>query len=465
MKLKERNLLTIDDLSNPEMETVFALADEMESAPRAYSELCKGFVMASLFYEPSTRTRLSFETAMLKLGGSVVTAADVSTSSIVKGESLADTARVVGSYVDLIVVRHPWEGAARAMAAYAGVPVINAGDGSHEHPTQTLCDLYTLRREKGKIEDLTVALCGDLKGARTAHSLTYALARFGANIVFIPSKGYELPGYVREKLQREYTGSLWESDKTDNPDQDDSTGPGLLDVIYQTPSEPHQLALLTDVGPDIKPAAYDVLYATRLQKERHPEQGQSGDNGFVKVDQRLMKRPEFKEALVMHPLPRVDEIAHELDEDPRSIYFKQAAYGVPVRMALLSLVLGVRDEVIPDEPNPYTRPVEYPIYRNAEGIRCSNESCVTNHETTYVTPEFWLTSEKPAVLRCVYCEWETHPETAGSSRTKVFHRAGLFSARRVVDDNIVYFESPEQARSKGFRPGYRDSVKSATEAE
>ncbi|MFQ5933329.1 MAG: aspartate carbamoyltransferase, partial [Dehalococcoidia bacterium] len=318
MGLKNRNLITIDDLTNSEIEAIFSLADDMESDIRGHSELCKGYVMASLFYEPSTRTRLSFETAMHKLGGSVVTAAEVSSSSIAKGESLADTARVVGSYVDIIVMRHPWEGAARAMANYAGVPVINAGDGSHEHPTQTLCDLYTLRREKGRIEDLTVAVCGDLKSARTAHSLTYALARFGANIVFIPSKGYELPDHVKEKLEREYTGNLWQAGQP-TPDPAEDAELGSLDVIYQTPAEPHQLALLTDVKPAIKPAKYDVLYATRLQKERHSGQQRPTENGFVKVDRRLMGRPEFKKALVMHPLPRVDEIAHELDEDPRSM--------------------------------------------------------------------------------------------------------------------------------------------------
>ncbi|MEE9198309.1 MAG: aspartate carbamoyltransferase, partial [Dehalococcoidia bacterium] len=243
MELKGRDLITIDDLSNPGIEAIFSLADEMASNTRGYSDLCKGFVMASLFYEPSTRTRLSFETAMHKLGGNVVTAAEMGSSSLSKGESLADTARVVGSYVDIIVVRHPWEGAAQAMANYTGVPVINAGDGGHEHPTQTLCDLYTLRRERGRIENLTVAICGDLKGGRTVHSLTYALARFGANIVFIPSKGYELPEHVREKLQREYTGNLIEGGEVELGPADDAQL-GTLDAIYQTPAEPHQLTLI-----------------------------------------------------------------------------------------------------------------------------------------------------------------------------------------------------------------------------
>ena len=454
MGLKGSNLITIDDLSNPEVEAIFSLADEMASDSRSHSDLFKGFVMATLFYEPSTRTRLSFETAMHRLGGSVVTAADVSSSAISKGESLADTARVVGSYVDIIVIRHPWEGAAQAMANYAGVPVVNAGDGSHEHPTQTLCDLYTLRREKGSIENLTVAICGDLKSGRTVHSLTYALARFGANIVFIPSKGYELPEYVVKKLQREYTGVLTEGIQVDRASED-STELGALDAIYQTPGQPHQLALLTDVTPQIRPGKFDVLYATRLQKERYSGREEPQKNGYVKVDSRLMKRPEFQNTLVMHPLPRVDEIAHELDEDPRSMYFKQAAYGVPVRMALLALLLGTVEPEIDERPNPFVRTVSYPVYKSGRGIMCSNESCVSNHETPYIVRAFWVISERHPVLRCIYCERETRPHSAGSSRTQVFHKAGDFNSRRLKDKNLIFFESYQQARAEGFRPGYR----------
>ena len=458
MALKNRNLITIDDLTNPEMEAIFSLSDDMASDTKSYSELCKGYVMATLFYEPSTRTRLSFETAMHKLGGSVVTAAEIGGSSIAKGESLADTARVVGSYVDLIVIRHAWEGAARVMANYAGVPVVNAGDGSHEHPTQTLCDVYTLKKEKGTIQELAVAICGDLKNGRTVHSLTYALARFGANIVFIASKGYELPEYVREKLQREYTGSLTEGDLVD-VGIFDRTELGALDAIYQTPTEPHQLALLTDVKPGIRPGKYDVIYATRLQKERHSQQEEvSTENSYVKVDPRLMNRPEFKKALVMHPLPRVDEIAYELDEDPRSMYFKQAAYGVPVRMALLALLLGAVEVEIKDSLSPFVRPVSYPTYKGAQGIRCCNSDCVSNFETAYIVPEFWVISEKPLVLRCVYCERGSRPQSAGSSRTRIFHKAGNFSSRRLKDRNLILFESYEQARKAGFRPGYRVNV-------
>ena len=187
MKLANRSMVTIDDLSNGEVLALFSLADEMSSSMKEQHGLCQGKIMASLFFEPSTRTRLSFEAAMHRLGGSVITASDVGATSLAKGESIADMARVVGSYADIIVIRHPWEGAAKVVADYAGIPVINAGDGGHQHPTQTLCDLFTLQKERGNIKGLKIALWGDLKYGRTTHSLIFALAKFGADILFCPS--------------------------------------------------------------------------------------------------------------------------------------------------------------------------------------------------------------------------------------------------------------------------------------
>jgi aspartate carbamoyltransferase catalytic subunit len=192
MSLANRSLVTIDDLSNGEMLGLFALADAMSGDMKAQYGLCEGKVMASLFFEPSTRTRLSFEAAMHRLGGSVITASDVGASSLAKGESIADTARIVGSYADIVVIRHPWEGAAKVVADYAGIPVINAGDGGHQHPTQTLLDLYTIIKERQSIKGLRIALWGDLKYGRTTHSLIFALARFGADILFCPSPGLEV---------------------------------------------------------------------------------------------------------------------------------------------------------------------------------------------------------------------------------------------------------------------------------
>ena len=186
MSLTGRNVVSIDDLSNEEIERVFRLADEIAESPRRFWGRATAKVLATLFYEPSTRTRLSFESAMQRLGGGTISQADMSASSASKGETLADTARVVGKYADAIVLRHPWEGASHLAARYAGVPVINAGDGGHEHPTQTLCDLYTLRKRHGALQGLTVALCGDLQTGRTIHSLAFALARFQANVFFVP---------------------------------------------------------------------------------------------------------------------------------------------------------------------------------------------------------------------------------------------------------------------------------------
>ena len=453
MNLQGRNLITVDDISNDEVESVFSLADVMHADIRGQSNLCKGMVMASLFYEPSTRTRLSFETAMHRLGGNVVTAADINTTSIAKGETLADTARVVSSYVDVIVIRHPWEGAAQALADYASVPVINAGDGSHEHPTQSLCDLYTLKREKGDIRGITVALCGDLKGARTVHSLTYALARFGANIMFMPSKGYELPDYVKDRLNREFMGTVSEGKGNT------SSSFKEMDAIYQTPTRPHLLpphpkgGKAADTGR--AKASLDVVYASRMQKERHPEAADDATGGGLRLDKRFMQRPQFRNALIMHPLPRVDEIDYALDENPRSIYFKQAAYGVPVRMSLLACLLGVSQPQAQAHYGSFAYPMTYPPYKSDAGIRCPNPTCVSNNESAYIVPEFFRVDENPTVLRCRYCRRDARAEAAGSVRTKVYHKAGRHPSRRLRGGNLVYFESFEQASSLGYRPGYR----------
>ncbi len=248
VNLENKSLVTIDDLSSGEIEAIFSVADEISGDMASQSELCQGKIMASLFIEPSTRTRLSFEAAMHRLGGSVISVADASASSLAKGESLADMARVVGSYVDIIVVRHPWEGAAKVVADYAGVPVINAGDGGHQHPTQTLLDLYTIQKERNTIKGLRIALWGDLKYGRTTHSLIFALAKFGANIIFCPSPGLEVPEHILKKLTREYGGELQTYDKLDR---------GSLfrvDAAYTTPDSPHQLAMMPamDIGVEMQ---------------------------------------------------------------------------------------------------------------------------------------------------------------------------------------------------------------------
>jgi len=463
MGLEKRNLVTIDDLSNQEIEAIFSVADEMSESMNEQFGMCQGKIMASLFFEPSTRTRLSFETAMHRMGGSVISAVEMGTTSLSKGESIADMARVVGSYADIIVIRHPWEGAAKVAADYAGVPVINAGDGGHEHPTQTLCDLYTLKKERQTIEGLKVALWGDLKYGRTIHSLTYALARFGATIHFGPGPGLELPEHVLRKLTTEYTGKLRRGEELTAAELE-SLFP--IDAIYITPSIPHQPALMPDI-PDIsiqielkkRRKGVDVLYVTRLQKERQEPaaEGQDLKKDYPAVDKKLLKEKELEGTLVMHPLPRVDELAYEIDADPRSMYFKQAARGVPIRMALIALLLGAKQVDIPKEGGPtFALKIDYPVYKRDFGVECGNEKCVSvqKTETRYIKPEFKIVAKKPLTLSCVYCEHETHPQYIASSRwhqgafeNKQYYSSDSFMLERIRPENLIIFGSESEAKA------------------
>lgn len=458
MSLANRSVVTIDDLSNGEIEALFSLADEMSDSLAKQSTLCQGKIMASLFFEPSTRTRLSFEAAMLRLGGRIINAVEVGATSLAKGESLADMARVVGSYADIIVIRHPWEGAARVVADYAGIPVINAGDGGHEHPTQTLCDLYTIKKERQTIKGLKIALWGDLKYGRTIHSLTYALARFGATILFRPGPGLELPEHVLRKLATEYKGELKRCEAL-NQVVEGRVFP--LDAIYMTPGSPHQLAMLPDISIQIElEAGVDALYVTRLQKERHAAVAER--QGYPVVDKKLLKEREFKRTLVMHPLPRVDELAYEVDADPRCMYFKQASRGVPVRMALIALLLGARKVAISKEDDDsFALKIDYPAYKRDSGVRCPNPLCVSNQETEtrYIKPEFKIVSFEPLTLRCIYCEHELHPPYIASSdwhegklESKKYHGAESWLVRRIKPENLIIFDSGKEAKSQGFKP-------------
>jgi len=461
MNLANRNLVTIDDLSNGEIEALFSLADEMANSPNEQSGLCQGKIMASLFFEPSTRTRLSFEAGMLRLGGRVISAVDIGASSLAKGESIADMAKVVGSYADIIVIRHPWEGAARVVADYAGIPVINAGDGSHEHPTQTLCDLYTIRKERQTVKGLRIALWGDLKHGRTVHSLIYALARFGATILFCSGPGLEMPEHVLRRLSTEYKGEL-KICRDLNQELERSLFP--IDAIYMTPSSPHQLAMLPDISIRVElKAGVDALYVTRLQKERQAPmvEEQELKRGYPVVDKKLLKGKEFKKTLVMHPLPRVDELTHEVDADPRSMYFKQAAYGMPVRMALLALLLGAKEVTIPEEEDSFVRKIDYPVYKRDSGVKCLNTNCVSNQETEvrYIKPEFKIVSREPLTLRCIYCEHELHPRYIASSEwhegkleNKKYHSADSHFAWKINPENLIIFASEKEAQAQQFKP-------------
>src|SRR5512135_262269 len=366
-----RSLISIADLTNDEIEEIFSLAD---SADRLRADkVAGGQIMATLFYEPSTRTRLSFEAAMQRLGGSVISCSDMRSSSTAQGETVADTAKVVSSYADLLVVRHNWDGAVQAMAEHADAPVVNAGDGSHEHPTQTLCDLYTLRKEKGQLKGLTVVVCGDLKNGRTIHSLVFALARFGANVVTLAANGMALPQYVIERLEREYDYAL-----APVASDDLSAVVTESDALYLTPKQPHQLALYTQVDQVIQSRLnsmasglrYDAFYMTRKQKERMREG--AIDSSYPTIGPTFLSEQRFQDTVVMHPLPRVDELSPEVDKDRRGIYFKQAAYGVPVRMALLKFIFDHLD----DKAKPTKKSARWFESPEPFGPQCSNVNCI-----------------------------------------------------------------------------------------
>jgi aspartate carbamoyltransferase catalytic subunit len=451
-----RNLISIADLSNEEIEEIFSLADSAETL-RA-DRVASGEIMATLFYEPSTRTRLSFESAMQRLGGTVISCSDMRSSSTAKGETIADTAKVVSSYADILVVRHNWDGAVQAMAEHSDVPVINAGDGSREHPTQTLCDLYTLRREKGGLKGLTVALCGDLKNGRTIHSLVYALARFGAHVVTLAAPGMELPQYVLDRLEREYDYGL-----TPMAAGDLNTVVSETDALYLTPKEPHQLALYTQVDKVIQARLntlagglrYDAFYMTRKQKERMKD-GEAG--AYPSIGSEFLREQRFRDTVVMHPLPRVDELAPELDSDRRGIYFKQAAYGVPVRMALLKFLFDRRR----GRRKAAETPAIFEI-RLLFGPKCRNPNCVTLKEPVSAKRRFEVrfAEEIGALMQsCPYCDHRFKIDLVGhieSKRYCAYDAAFAPTVRGWLEKGqCAIFDSIKEAEELGYQP-YRSS--------
>ena len=458
-RLAKLDVVSIEDLSTAEIERIFEIAEELERGLEEGKTLTTAgnLIMATLFYEPSTRTRLSFESAMNRLGGSVISSADMHASSAAKGESLADTVRVVSNYADVIVLRHPHDGAARVAAEYATCPIINAGDGSREHPTQTLCDLYILKKKKGHLKGLTVALCGDLKYGRTVHSLIYALARFGANIVAVPQAGMNVPEYVLDRLAAERSYNF----TTVSMDELKSLAGGL-DALYLTPSGPHQMALFTGDTPAGRapagepPAALDAFYVTRLQKERLGSKEAATDS-YVRFDARALKTSRTQEAVVMHPLPRTNELAYELDEDPRAIYFQQAAAGVPVRMALIAWMIEntsrAEKRISPDGEATAIR------FRTEAAPRCANANCITRFEGLYLRPRFkQARSVDPDALnlRCDYCEREVRVEFVGHTRSHRYYRFDQalhgYVRQWIEEGSLAVFESVKQAEEHGYEP-------------
>ena len=308
--LKGRSILEPMDMTTAELEEIFDLADAIIDDPEKFAHACDGKLLATLFYEPSTRTRFSFEAAMLRLGGKVIGFSEPNSSSVAKGESIADTIRTIACYADIAVMRHPKEGAPRIAANNTDMPVINAGDGGHQHPTQTLTDLLTIRSLKGHLDNLTIGLCGDLKFGRTVHSLIDALIRYeNVRFVLISPEELRIPSYIREDVLNAHNIPYTEVER------------------------------LEDAMPEL-----DILYMTRVQKERF-----FNEEDYIRLkDFYILTKDKMdlakEDMLVLHPLPRVNEISVEIDDDPRAAYFRQAQYGVYVRMALILTLLGITVE-------------------------------------------------------------------------------------------------------------------------
>ena len=349
-----RHLIDFGDLPRHEWDALYARASQIMDDPSQFVDVCKGRVSCNLFYEPSTRTNFSFQTAMLRLGGTVFGFADPNSSSVAKGETLKDTIKMVSGYADVVVMRTPWEGSAKAASLYSAVPVVKAGDGGHMHPTQTMADLTTITRLGGGVDGLWVGLCGDLKNGRTVHSLIKALAKFNDIKFFLISpRELAVPDYMRV-FMREH--QMWFTEVT-----------GLEAVIPQL----------------------DVLYMTRIQRERFVDPLEyERCKGVYVLTRRKLDRAK-KELLVMHPLPRVDEIAIDVDDDPRAVYFEQARYGMYARMALLTDLANQERE----KPEPVEIGVK-PV--------CSNPNCITQTEH-YLPP---LVKQNGGVDCCAYCDKE-----------------------------------------------------------
>lgn len=359
-----RHLIDPTDFSREETEEIINLALDIIDNRSFYAESCRGKKLATLFYEPSTRTRLSFTAAMMELGGNVLGFSDARNSSVSKGETVADTVQVISCFADIIAMRHHEEGAALAAALNARVPVINAGDGSHSHPTQTLTDLLTIKREIGRFNNITIGFCGDLRFGRTVHSLIKALSRYeGVKVILIAPDQLRLPDYMKEEVCSN------------------------IDC--------REVSTMEEVMPEL-----DVLYMTRVQKERFLDEDE-----FDRVKDSFILDPEKlktarKEMRILHPLPRVNEITVEVDADPRAAYFRQVENGKFVRMALILKLLEWADKPEKDK-NPLPPKVITDVFT------CSNRRCISNMEN--VPTLFRKVASKENEFRCVYCEAKAKP--------------------------------------------------------
>lgn len=452
-----RHLVSINDLSDEEIGRIFDLAQhyldklhdpDFDHRIASGLDIGNGRILASLFFEPSTRTRLSFESSMSRLNGKVITSADSNTSSAAKGESLADTIRVCSNYADIIVLRHPRDGAARYAADYSSVPIINGGDGSHEHPTQTLCDLFTLRQENKDIANLSIAISGDLRRSRTVHSLVYALVRFGASIILQPAKGMELPPYLVKRLRSEFRCRI---DRVEEDEIDT-----LIDAYYVTPEQPHQPALFADRADEqwhlanLKRKKIDSVYVTRFQKERHDDADSAA--AYPVINKRFMQDDRYSKTSILHPLPRVGELDTDLDADNRAAYFRQAAYGVPVRMALIALLLGLEKDYRLERFEGGYQHGAHPVVEQprGSGATCANRNCIVHDEgeARHIADKFqWISGEEP-VLRCHYCETDVPAFVAADKRHK---RTYANPPGKAHPENLIFFADHDQAVAAGYQ--------------
>ncbi len=362
-----RSLINILDLSLQDIDELIATAQDIIATPEAYAEKCKGKILGTLFFEPSTRTRLSFTSAMMSLGGNVLGFSEAKSSSAAKGESVADTVRMVSAYSDIIVMRHPKEGAPLAAVQKATVPLINAGDGGHYHPTQTLTDLLTIQRKKGRLGNLTVGLCGDLKFGRTVHSLITALSRYaGVRFVLISPVELRLPNYVRYEY-------------------------------LEGKQEYKEVADLESVMPEL-----DILYMTRIQQERFAfyEDYLRLKDSYILTPEKLTHAKE--DLCILHPLPRVNEISVAVDDDPRACYFEQAENGRYIRMALILKLLAEK----------HLPPTHAEEGEAMEGMICQNPHCITSTEQE-LKQKFYCADATHQVYRCTYCEQKAMVQKKG----------------------------------------------------
>lgn len=360
--LRGKSLIDPKDLSLEQYEEIFKLAEDIFNNPQNYKEAAKGKILATLFFEPSTRTRLSFESAMIRLGGSVIGFSEASSSSAAKGETLGDTSRVVSSYCDIISIRHPKEGAARVASTYSTVPVINAGDGGHQHPTQTLTDLLTIKAKKKTLSNLTIGVCGDLRFGRTVHSLIKAMARYENNkFLLISPVELRLPEYIKRDMKK-----------------------NNIEYMETTSLEEAMESL-------------DILYMTRVQRERFsdPDEYERLKDSYI-LDKYKLESAK-KDMIILHPLPRVNEIEVEVDLDSRACYFEQAQYGVYARMALIMMLTGIEESKGEESHDSISNYV-----RISKNFTCNNPKCITKTEKSIPNEFYYMKDEDE--YRCFYCD-------------------------------------------------------------